>query len=445
MALLLRGRTASPAQLIVLSFLAAVAVGTVLLSLPGATQGPGSAPPLTALFTATSAVTVTGHVVVDTPTYWSTGGELVILLLIQLGGLGFMTLASLLGLLVFRRLGLRSRLTAQAETRALALGDVRQVLRYVLVFAVTVEAAVAAVLALRLWSAYDTGPGRALYLGLFHGVSAYNNAGFSLFSDNLAGFAGDPVVLGAVGLAVVVGGLGFPVLYELYRESRTPRTWSMHTRLTLGTSAALLLGGFVVLTALEWDGVLGGLGTGDRLLNGLFAAVVPRTAGFNSIDYGDVSPSTLLVTDVLMFIGGGPAGTAGGIKVTTFILLAYVMLAEVRGDADVNAAGRRVPRQAQRQALTVALAGVALVFSGTLALLQVSGLDLDVVLFEAVSAFGTVGLSTGITAALPPAGQGVLIVLMFLGRLGPITLASALALRERPALYRLPEERPVVG
>jgi trk system potassium uptake protein len=222
----------------------------------------------------------------------------------------------------------------------------------------------------------------------------------------------------------------------------------VHTKTTLVTTALLLVGGTSLVTAFEWrnPGTLGALGTAEKLLVGFFqGGVQPRTAGFNSIDYAQAQETSLLVTDGLMFIGGGSAGTAGGIKVTTFMLLLFAIIAEVRGDPTVDAFGRQVPVAVLRQALSVALLGVALVGVGTLSLLAVSGLDLDRVLFEAVSAFATVGLSTGITAALPPAGQYILIGLMFIGRIGPITMASALALRERRKLFRLPEERAIVG
>ncbi len=402
---------------------------------------------LASLFTATSAVCVTGLVVLDTPTHFSTFGELVVLGSIQVGGLGIMTLASLLGLLVFRRLGLRTRMTAAVETKALGLGDVRRVLLSVVGFTAFFEACAALVLFLRWLMAYDEPVGRAAYLGAFHAVSAFNNAGFALYSDNMIGFVDDPVISLTLCLAVIAGGLGFPVLYELRRELATPRTWTLHTQIVVGTTLLLLVVGPVAVTALEWsnDGTLGELAVPAKVVAGLFLGVMPRTAGFNSIDYGQAEPATLLVTDILMFIGGGPASTAGGIKVTTFALLAFVMLAEVRGTPEVDVGNRRLPRDVQRQALTVALAGVGLVMSSTVLLLVITRASLDVVLFEVVSAFATVGLSTGITADVPPSGQVLLIALMFLGRLGPITLASALALRSRPTLYRLPEERPVVG
>jgi trk system potassium uptake protein len=440
----LRGR---PGLLVVLAFAVAVAVVAVLLSMPVATEDGQGTDALAALFMSTSAVCVTGLSVVDLPVHFSLFGEVVLLVAVQVGGLGIVTLTSLLGLLVFRRLGLRSRLTAATESKAVDLGDVRRLVLSAVAFAAVFEALTAVVLIARFATTYDEPLGRAAYLGVFHAVSAYNNAGFALYSDNMIGFVTDPVVSLALCGAVIAGGLGLPVLVELRRELRSPRTWSLHTRVVLGTSAVLLLVGPAALTALEWTnpGTLGGLGVPAKLLAGFFLGVMPRTAGFNSVDVGALEPASLLVTDVLMLIGGAPAGTAGGIKVTTFALLAFVILAEARGTPDVQVAGRRLPPEVQRQAVSVALLSIGFVVVSTLALQVLTARPLDVLLFEVVSAFGTVGLSTGITADLPAAGQLVLIVLMFVGRLGPAALASALALRSRPVLYRLPEERPVVG
>lgn len=437
----------TPGRAVAVGFASAIAVVAALLSLPVAAEDSGSTTLLQAVFTATSAVCVTGLVVLDTPEHFSSFGELVVLGAIQIGGLGIMTLASLLGLLVFRRLGLRTRMTAAVETKALGLGDVRRVLRSVVLFSLFFEVAAAVPLVLRWSTTYDEPFGRALLLGVFHSVSAFNNAGFALFSDNMIGFVDDPVITLVLCAAVIVGGLGFPVLHELRRELGTPRTWTLHTRLVVWTTLMLLVLGPLAVTAIEWANpkTLGAMGVGGKLLAGVFLGVMPRTAGFNSVDYADVEPATLLVTDILMFIGGAPAGTAGGIKVTTFALLAYVILAEARGTPDVHVAGRRLPSSVQRQALSVALLGVGLVAGATVVLLVLSRLSLDAVLFEVVSAFATVGLSTGITASLPTSGQLLLIGLMFVGRIGPVTLASALALRARPVLYRLPEERPVVG
>jgi potassium uptake TrkH family protein len=392
-------------------------------------------------------VCVTGLVVVDTPSYWSIFGEVVILALIQVGGFGIMTLASLLGLLVFRRLGLRSRLTAAAETKATGLGDVRNVVKGVVAISLLFETVTAVFLTLRFALGYDEEWGRATYLGVFHAVSAFNNAGFALYSDSLMGFVSDPWICLPIAFAVIAGGLGFPVWLELYRRFRPTWAWSMHTKMTLSVTAGLLVLGTVFVTASEWNNpaTLGALSTPDRLLAGFFQAVMPRTAGFNSLDYGQMADGTLLGTEMLMFIGGGSAGTAGGIKVTTFILLFFVILADVRGEADVTAFRRRIDPRAIRQALTVALLALGAVVASTLVILQLSDVATEDALFEVVSAFATVGFSTGITADLPTAAHLVLALLMFVGRLGPITLVSALALRDHSHLHRLPEGRPIIG
>jgi trk system potassium uptake protein TrkH len=437
-----------PGRMVVVGFAFATVVGTVLLMLPVSAESGESTGLVTALFTAVSAVCVTGLVVVDTPTYWSGFGEAVILGLIQIGGLGVMTLASLLAMLVARRMGMRMQLFAQAETKALGLGDVRSVVFGVIRLSLITEAAVAVLLASRFGFGYDESFWDAVYLGVFHAVSAYNNAGFALFSDSLISFATDPFILVPIIVAVIVGGLGFPVIAEvLRRRERRGRRWSLHTRVTVLTYGMLLAVGTVGILLTEWrnPNTLGGLDLHHKLLVGLSHGVMPRTAGFNSLDLAHFEPTTLLMNDVLMFIGGGSAGTAGGIKVTTFALLGFVILAEIRGEPTVHVLGRRLPAEVQRQALTVALLGVGVVMIGTVALLAMTSFKLDEVLFESVSAFGTVGLSTGITAKIPVAGQLVLVALMFIGRLGPITMASALALRERPRRYELPEERPVVG
>jgi potassium uptake TrkH family protein len=436
-----------PAQVVVVGFAVAVVVGTALLMLPAARAGEGGAPPLTALFTATSAVCVTGLIVVDTPTYWTGFGQSVVLVLIQVGGFGIMTLASLLGLLISRRLGLRTRLTTAAETKSLSLGDVRSVVLGVARMTAVIEAVAALALALRFATAYGEPPARALWLGVFHAVSAFNNAGFALWSDSLVRFVTDPFVCLPVAVAVVLGGIGFPVLFELRRELTRPRRWSLHTKITALGTGVLLLGGTAFMLAAEWGnpGTLGRLDVPGKVLAGFFQAVMPRTAGFNSVDIAQMNPGTWFGSDVLMFIGGGSAGTAGGIKVTTFVVLLFVILAEVRGDDDVSAFSRRIPGTAQRQALTVALLGVAAVATPAVYFTMTTPYGLDESLYEVVSAFATVGLSTGITAHLGSPQQLVLVALMFVGRTGPVTLATALALRHREVLYRLPLERPVIG
>lgn len=443
----LRLRLTHPAQFVVAGFAAAVLVGTVLLLLPVSRAATSGASVIDALFTATSAVCVTGLITVDTATYWSGFGQAVIMVLIQVGGFGIMALATLLGLLVSSKLGLRNRLNAAAEVRNLGLSDVRQVLLGVAKTSLLFEAAGALLLAVRFATAYDEPLGRALWLGVFHAVSAFNNAGFALFTDNMIGFSTDPFISVPLCILVIAGGLGFPVLFELRRAWRTPRRWSLHAKIVMSVTALLLAVGTLMFLALEWTNprTLGPMSAGGKVVAGFFQGVQPRTAGFNSLDTGALNSETLLGTDMLMFIGGGSAGTAGGIKVTTFAVLLFIVVSEIRGDQSVTAFGRSISRQVQRQALSVAVLAVTVIAGSTALLLQLTSFSLDEVLFEVVSAFSTVGLSTGITADVGLAGQLLLTALMFVGRLGPITLASALALRSRPRLYDLPEERPIIG
>ncbi|WP_347657851.1 potassium transporter TrkG [Plantactinospora sp. B5E13] len=428
-------------------FAAAVAVGTALLSLPTATESGQRTALVDALFTATSAVCVTGLVTVDTSGHWSRFGEIVILALIQAGGLGIMTLATMFTVLLAGRLGLRGRLLAQVEMKTLGLGDIRRLVRNIVLFSLVSEAIAAAVLTVRFAVGYHEPFGSAAYHGVFHAVSAFNNAGFSLNSDSMVRYVADPWVTLTVASAIIIGGLGFPVVFELARNWRRPRTWSVMTRITVFLTVTLLATGTAVFTLAEYanPATLGRLDAPAKLLAGFFHSVNTRTAGFNSIDVSALRPESLFATDVLMFIGGGSAGTAGGIKVTTFGLLAFVIWSEMRGETRVNVGRRRIPETNQRQALTVALLGIGAVTVSTFVLLALTAHSFDRVLFEVVSAFGTVGLSTGITTDLPPAAALLLVGLMFLGRTGPLTLASALALRERTRRFELPEERTIVG
>jgi trk system potassium uptake protein len=442
-----RRRPRHPAQRVAAAFAVGILAGTLLLLLPYARAGPGGAPLHVATFTATSAVCVTGLTVVDTATYWSTLGQVIILLLIQVGGLGFMVLASLLALALSRRLGLHQRLLAQTEINVTELGETRRVLLGVAAFSLLFEVLAAAVLTGRLWLGYGEPFGRAAWYGLFHSVSAFNNAGFALYSDNLVGFVDDGWVSLTVTLAVIAGGLGFPVLIELIREPARPGGWSLHTKLTLTMTWVLLAAGTLAILAFEWSNpaTFGRLDLPGKLLAGFFHGANPRTAGFNTVDYADMGETSWLVTDILMFIGAGSAGTTGGIRVTTLAVLVLMVTAEARGLSTVNAFRRRIPQAAQRQALTVALIGLGAVVAATLAITAQSELPLSRTTFEAFSAFGTAGLTTGITPQLPLSSQNILILLMFLGRTGPITLATALALREREPRYRYPEERPIIG
>jgi trk system potassium uptake protein TrkH len=437
-----------PARIVPLAFLVAVAIGTGLMMLPAARADPGHAPFVTALFTATSSVCVTGLSVVDTPTYWTGFGLVLITVLSQVGGFGIMTMATLLGLLVSRRLGLRSRLFAQAESAGLIQGNVRGVLFRVAAVMLVSEALITVVLTFRFWMHYDYPFPRALWEAFFHAVQAFNNAGFALYSDSLVRFVADWWICVPLTLGVLFGSIGFPVLFELAREWRTPGRWSTHTRLTVWGTGLLSSIGFLVFLAFEWSNprTLGPLSLGGKVLAAFTQDVMTRSGGFNSIDLGRLNTETIAVTNGMMFIGGGSASTAGGIKVTTFLLLAFVIWAELRGEPDVVIRRRRIAEETQRQAITIALLGVALVAAGTLAVIGLTeDIPFDRALFEVTSAFATVGLSTGITASLPASAQVVLVVLMFVGRVGTIAVGAAIALNTKRRHYRYPEERPIVG
>ncbi len=436
-----------PAQYIVVTFSAAIALGTALLMLPISTQSGESASFTTALFTSTSATCVTGLVVVDTPEYWSGFGQAAILGLIQVGGLGIMTLTSLLVVALNRRLRLRQMVVAAQQTGSLSLGDVRRLLLGVGKLTLAVESAIALLVFVRFWLGHGEPLGRAIWLGVFHAVSAFNNAGFALFSDNLVGYQTDPLLLIPLAVAIVVGGLGYPVWRQIAAAPWRPRSWNLHAKVTVLTTIALLVTGWVLFAWFEWSNplTLGALSTHDSIINGLFQSVTTRTAGFNSIDQAGLNDTSVLLAMFLMFIGAGSGSTAGGIKVTTFALLGRIIWAEVRGERDVTMFQRRISTDAQRQTLTVALMAAGGVVVATMLLLTFTPYPLVDVLFESISAFGTVGLSTGITPGLSDPARLVISALMFFGRVGPPTLFAALVLRDRERLYRYPEERIIIG
>jgi potassium uptake TrkH family protein len=459
------GASRNPAQLVVGAFLGLILLGTVLLRLPFAVD-PGT-PHIgwaNSLFTATSATTVTGLGTVDISVF-SLFGELVLLVLIQVGGFGIMTIGSVLALVALRRVGLRQRMLAQAELGTIHIGELGHMILRIAQITMAVEAAVALLLFVAFARTDGTAIGAAAYQAVFTSVSAFNNAGISLFSDSLMGFVGNPLVVFPVTAAFILGGLGFPVLIDIGRSARhrvgvrpprirrtrgqrrAVRDWSLHTRLTLVTTGLLLLVGPLTVVAFEWTNArtLGELDVWDKVQAAWFQGVTPRTAGFNTVDIGGMEEPTLLVIIGLMFVGAGPASTSGGIKVTTITVLSLAMWSQVRGDSDVNVFDRRLPVAVIRQAMTVLLLSIGLVSISGIALTAMSPFDFTRTLFEATSAFGTVGLSTGITSLLPSAGQLLLVVMMIVGRVGPITMVTALVLRQRTRAYRFAEEQPIIG
>jgi Trk-type K+ transport system membrane component len=441
-----RSARRSPARLALGVFAVVIVVFTALLAAPWATASGKPAPLIDAFFTATSAATVTGLVVVPTGEYWSTGGLVVILVAIKTGGLGVMTLASLLGAAVSRRLGLTQRLLLSSETRTTRLGEVGSLIRTVLVTSTALELIGTAVLIPRLYL-YEHDWGRAAWHALFYAVSAFNNAGFVPTSEGLSPFVSDWWVLLPIILGVFIGSLGFPVVLDVLRHPRTPRRWSLHTKLTITTSAALAVGGAVLVAAFEWTNpaTFKPLSASGTALASLFAGVMPRSGGFATVPTGDLHEGTWLLLDALMFVGGGSASTAGGIKVTTLAVMLLAIVAEGRGDRDVEAFGRRISPETLRVATAVSLISATIVLVASLLLLAMTGQSLDKVLLEVISAFATCGLSTGITPTLPTPAKYVLALLMFIGRTGTMTLAAALALRNRRRVIRLPEERPIIG
>ncbi|MFD6091817.1 TrkH family potassium uptake protein [Oerskovia sp. NPDC060338] len=436
----------SPARLAVTVFAAVISLFTLLLMAPWATTSGRSAPLIDALFTATSAVCVTGLVVVPTGTYWSTYGQVVILVGIKIGGLGVMTLASILGMAVSRRIGLTQKLLTASETKTTRLGEVGSLIRVVVITSTSIELLIALLLLPRFIVLEETF-GEAAWHGLFYGISAFNNAGFIPTAEGLTPYVGDWMLLMPIIIGVFIGSLGFPVILNIMRNRRRASKWNLHTKLTLTTSAILVVVAVVLFAAFEWTNAktLGPLSLNEKILASLFAGVMPRSAGFSTIDINGMHESSWLITDALMFVGGGSASTAGGIKVTTLAVMLLAIVSEARGDRDLEAFGRRIPRETLRLAVAVSFIGATAVLVASLLLLEITGWTLDVILFETISAFATVGLSTGVTADLPTAGKYVLVVLMFIGRTGTMTLAAALALRDRRRVIRYPEERPIIG
>jgi trk system potassium uptake protein TrkH len=438
--------TASPALLALVVILMVVLLFAGLLSLPmSAADGIASAPH-DAIFTAASAVTVTGLVTVNTAEHWSFFGQVVILLGIQIGGLGIVTIALLLSRAVTRHLGVRGRILAQQGIGTTKLGEVQSLLKIVIVTSLALELALALILIPRFiivegsWS-------QGLWHGIFYAISAFNNAGFVTHTDGLLGFEGDYWILVPIMVGVFIGSFGFPIFLVLMIMKWHWRRWTLHTKLTLSTTSILLGVGAALWGLLEWSNskTIGDMSVWDKIFHSIFASTMMRSGGFSLTDPSDSNAITLLATDALMFVGGGSASTAGGIKVTTIALLFLAILAEAKGDKHLMIFGRNIPEDALRVAISVTFLGATLVLGATGLIMLVSDAPLDRILFEVISGFATCGLSVGLSEELPPAGKYVLAALMFAGRVGPIGLASALAIRRRNLLFRYPEERPIIG
>jgi len=450
---------ASPARFAILIFSGLVLLFTLLFSLPVASASGRATPLADSFFTAVSAICVTGLSTVDMATHWSPLGHILVLIGVEIGGIGVLTLASIMGLVISRKLGLRAKLIAAsdsnplriqrgpiAEGQAVRLGEIGGLLATVAISSLVIETGIALLLLPRMLLA-GTDLLNALWESFYYSVMAFTNTGFQPTPEGLTPYASDTWFLGLLMVGVVLGSIGFPVIFALTRNLRRPKRWSLHVKLTLVTSGLLIALGAVAYFVLEFSNpkTFGGMDGGQRVLQSFFLSVMTRSGGFATVDMSHLHGSSMLVTDMLMFIGGGSASTAGGIKVTTLAVLFLAAFAEARGKEEMEAFDRRIPSDVLRISVSVVLWGATTVAVSTLVILQISGGSLDFVLFDVISAFATSGLSTGITASLPDAGVYVMAFTMFLGRVGTVTLAAALAARTRRQLFKRAEERPIVG
>lgn len=442
----LKWLTLSPPRILVLGFAAIILLGTALLMLPISTRTGESLGFIDALFTSTSATCVTGLVVVDTATTFSYFGEFVIMLLIQIGGLGFMTMATLFALAFKRRISLKDRLILQEAMNQSSMEGIVRLIRRVLLYSLIIEACGAVILMIR-W-AFDMPLGQAIYYGVFHAVAMFNNAGFDLFGGyrSLTGYVYDPVVNIVVMFLIVSGGIGFIVLSDLI-DFRKQRKLSLHSKVVLTTTAALLLVGFIIIFIFEFTNprTLGSLNWGGKFFGALFQSVTPRTAGANTIDITGLRQATQFFIVILMFIGASPGSTGGGIKTTTFTIMVGAVIAMMRGREDIVMFRYRLAQERVLKALTIVLLAILLILTVSMILSTTEEGDFLEILFETTSAFGTVGLSMGLTPDLTVFGKIMISLTMFVGRLGPLTLAYALGRGKGKELYRHPEGKMIIG
>lgn len=452
----------TPARFAILAFTGLALLWTVLLSLPISSRSGEVTPLADALFTAISAICVTGLSTLDMATHWSFFGEIVILTGIQIGGVGVLTIASMLGLTVTRRLGLRQRLLVASDTnpmrtgrgvsesQAVGLGDIGGLLRSVALSLLVIEVALTVLITPRLM-ADGMDFWRALWNGFYLAASAFTNTGFVPLADGLNPYLGDYYLLSVLAIGVFLGSIGFPVIFALYRyifgNTQKHKHLGLHAKLTLTTTVAFVILGWLLIASLEWNNpsTLGAEDLGRTAFDSWYMSVMTRSGGLGIIDPMEMNASTRLVMDMLMFVGGGSASTAGGIKVTTLAVLFLAAYAEARGYQDMQAFGRRIPFEVLRVAVSVLIWGATIVLIATTAILHLTDTSLDEALFEVISAFGTCGLSTGLSEQLPDAGKYILAATMWAGRVGTVTLAAAVAATSRSRLFKFPEERPIVG
>lgn len=432
-------------QILVLGFAGLILSGVALLMTPYASQSGDSLRFVDALFTATSAVCVTGLVVVDTGTYFSVFGQSVILLLIQIGGLGVMTVATLVAVLSGKKINLKERLLIQEATNQLDLAGVVRLTLYIIRATLLVELVGGTILALRWFQDFGL---KGIYFGYWHAVSAFCNAGFDLFGEyrSITGYVGDLTVNGVIASLIVVGGIGFPVVADLW-NCRQTRRFSLHTKVVLTTTVLLIVlgAGFIFVAEYGNAKTLSDLPPADKVMASLFQSVTARTAGYNTVDIGLLREGTLLAIIFLMFVGASPSSMGGGVKTSTAAILFISLVGSVTGKRDPLAFGRQIPQQTVYKAFTIVTISVMLISLVTLTLSFTEAAPIFSLLFEVTSAFGTVGLSTGITPKLSDAGKVLITLTMFAGRVGTLTLLMALALRPRKERLKYPDGKIVIG
>jgi trk system potassium uptake protein len=435
-----------PARVLVLGIMAIVLLGSLLLNLPIASREGESIGFINALFTAASAVSVTGLVVVNTAEHWTVFGKVVIIVLIQAGGLGFMTLATLIALILGKKIGLRDRLIIQEQLNQFSLSGVVKLTKYVIMSTFAIELLGAFLLATRFVPIYGWGNGIAF--SLFHAISAFCNAGFDITGSSMELYVGDPIIILTLSLLVIMGGLGYTVFLDMARKKTLKRA-SLHTKMVFRVNALLLLTGFVFIMIVEYNNpsTFGNLSFNDKVLASIFQTVITRTAGFNSVNIGGIKSATALFFIILMFIGGSPSSTAGGIKTTTFGVLMATIASIVKGKEDVEIMSKRIPTFLVFRALAVTMVSMSFVLFMTMVLTLTETHNFIDVMFEVTSAFATVGLSRGITPDLSDYGKLIITVTMFVGKVGPLTLAFALAKRHKQydGKIRYPEDKLMVG
>jgi len=435
------------AEILVIGFAAVILIGALLLLLPIASKSGDSVGFINALFTAASAVAVTGLVVVDTLTHWTTFGHVVILVLIQIGGLGIITMGTLFALVLGRRISFRRRVIMQEAMNNITISGVVRLAKFVLIMTFAIEGIGAIILSTRFIPIYGWGQG--IWLSVFHSVSAFCNAGFDLIGNfqSLTPFVEDPVVTLTVATLVIVGGLGFVVILELMAK-KSIKKLSLHSKIVLMMTGSLLLLGYVLVMALEFNnpGTMGDLSIGGKFLSGFFHSVTPRTAGFNTLPMTELMTATLVLTMIFMFIGAGTAGTAGGVKVTTVGVMIAAIASTLKGKRETESFKRRLPRELVNRSLAIIGLAMTWVIVVTFILSITEDAEFIEILFEVFSAFGTVGLSLGITTQLSAVGKLVITITMFTGRIGPLTLFMAMAEhRQSAAVIAYPDEEIMIG